>query len=322
MAAAQTSGAQASGAASTETSVSADRSGAQGDSQAAVNTAAGTSQQGKQSGDAAAGGSSSASAAVGKDGADLAGGTTINAVLSRPLDVKKNKPGDEVTARVQSDVRSAAGATSHVVVPRGSRLIGHVTEARRRQKHHGSKDKDKAAATDSALGIVFDKAILKNGKEVPVHAVLQAVAASQQDLTASAGSVGMSESGSAMGSGSAMAGGSGGGGLLGGGGLVGGAGSTLGATAGTVGNTSAGLGSTVDGTLNTTTSAAGAMASGATTATGQLTSSANGVVGLEGLTLTSAGSGSAQGSVITSSSRDVRLAGGTQMLLRVTGSAR
>jgi len=52
-------------------------------------------------------------------------------------------------------------------------------------------------------------------------------------------------------------------------------------------------------------------------AAGQLTSSSQGVIGLNGLQLNSAASNATQGSVITSAGKDVKLDTGTQMLLQV-----
>lgn len=324
LAAAQTTGAQASGAASNQTSVSADRSGAQADSQTSVNAAGSTSKDGKQTGSAAASGNHSSSATVGKGSADLASGSTINAVLSKPVDARKNKPGDEVTAKVDQNVKTTVSGTSQVVIPKGSRLVGHVTEARAREKAQRSKDKEKSGSasasgrSDSALGIAFDKAILKNGQEIPLHAVIQAVAASQQQLNASTVPAGMTDSTSAADAGGATA-------SRGReGGLIGGATSTVSTTTTEIGNTGTGVTRTIGGAVDSTAGVAGSATSGlggTTTAGGQLTSSAHGVVGLQGLSLNSATAGSAQGSVITSSTRDVRLDSGTQMLLRVTGSA-
>jgi hypothetical protein len=50
---------------------------------------------------------------------------------------------------------------------------------------------------------------------------------------------------------------------------------------------------------------------------GQLTSASSGVIGLQGLRLDSAASNATQGSVISSTERNVHLDSGTQMLLRV-----
>jgi hypothetical protein len=52
---------------------------------------------------------------------------------------------------------------------------------------------------------------------------------------------------------------------------------------------------------------------------GRLTAGSKGVFGLQGLDITAAAAGSAQGSVISSTSRNVRLDTGTRMLL-VTGA--
>lgn len=324
LAVAQTSSVQASGAASSQTSVSADRSGAQAETHSGANAAGSASHDGKASGNAAASGSSNTSASAGKGSAQLAGGSTINAVLSQSLDVRKNKSGDEVTAKVEQDVKSSVNGTSRVVIPKGSRLVGHVTEAKRRDKHAPkAKAKGEAQASaqgDSALGIVFDKAILKNGQQIALQATIQAVGAAQQALSANTGLAGMTETTSGMASGGATAGGG-----SAGGGLIGGATSTVGTTTAELGNTAAGVTRTVGGTVDSTVSTAGSVSSsglgGATNAAGQLTSSAHGVVGLQDLRLDSASSGSAQGSLITSPTRDVRLESGTQMVLRVAGSA-
>ncbi len=122
-------GAQASSSASSSTSVQADKSGAA----ASSNT------------------STSTSAKSGHSSASLSHGTAMNAALSQPVDARKNKPGDQVTARTTEATKSEG----KVVIPKGSKLIGHVTECKQR----GKEEKE------SAVGMVFDKAILKNGEE-------------------------------------------------------------------------------------------------------------------------------------------------------------
>jgi hypothetical protein len=52
-----------------------------------------------------------------------------------------------------------------------------------------------------------------------------------------------------------------------------------------------------------------------------LTNVSQGAIGMQGLTLNSVTAGSAQGSVVSSTTRNVKLESGTQMLLKVTGSA-
>jgi hypothetical protein len=46
--------------------------------------------------------------------------------LSKSVDARHCKPGDELTARVTQDVKS----DGKVVIAKGSKLVGHVTEAK------------------------------------------------------------------------------------------------------------------------------------------------------------------------------------------------
>src|SRR2546429_5284787 len=80
-------------------------------------------------------------------------------------DLKKCKPGDAVNARTTEAIKSEG----KMVIPKGSKLVGHVTEASARGN----------GETESALGIVFDKAILKNGQEIPLNVAIQALASAQ-----------------------------------------------------------------------------------------------------------------------------------------------
>src|SRR6266571_515192 len=107
---------------------------------------------------------------AGPNGASLASGTAINATLNGSVDAKKNKPGDTVTARTAEAVKS----DGKVVLPKGTKLIGHVTQAKARAK----------GESESALGIVFDKAVLKNGEEVGLNVAIQAMAAAQSGVAA------------------------------------------------------------------------------------------------------------------------------------------
>jgi hypothetical protein len=223
----------------------------------------------------------------------LANGTTINAVLVDPVDARKNKPGDAVVAKTTQDVKS----DGQVVIPKGSRVIGHVTKANALAK----------SESQSSLGIVFDHALLKGCQEVPLNTTVQAVAAAQSSAyTSTADDMG---SMSSMGSG-AVAGGS-----RASGGLVGGVTSSAGGTAGTVTNVATGIRGNAGGALNSATSAGGSV-------NGSLNSTSAGVVGLPGMTLNSATSTMAQGSLITSTGKNIHLNSGTQMLLKVTGNAR
>jgi hypothetical protein len=221
---------------------------------------------------------------AGNAGAQVAQGTTIQAVLAKPVDSRKNKVGDEVVAKATQDVKS----NGQVVIPKGSRLLGHVTEVKTKAKGESS----------SALGIAFDKAILKDGRELSLPLSIQAIAMTQSRASADM------ESDSMMVGPATSAGGHGSGGMLAG------ATAPVGAVAGSATNTLGAAGSAAGGTVH------GAATEGMTDR-GVLTSSAHGVVGLPGLSLNANASSSAQGSVITSQNQNVRLDSGTQMVLRV-----
>jgi len=124
--------------------------------------------QAQTSGNASA--STSASTQNGQANAALASGTAFNAALSSPIDSKKCKPGDPVNAYSTEAVKSE-GKT---MIPKGAKLVGHVTQASARAK----------SESESSLGIVFDKAILKNGQEIPLNAGIQAIASAQSSASA------------------------------------------------------------------------------------------------------------------------------------------
>jgi hypothetical protein len=224
-----------------------------------------------------------ATSSAGSAGAGVAQGTTIQAVLAKPVDSRKSKVGDEVVAKATQDVKS----DGQVVVPKGTRLLGHVTEVRAKAK----------GESDSALGIAFDKAVLKDGRELPLPLGIQALAVTQARASAAIendsmmASPGMSTGGHASG------------------GLLGGATAPVGAVAGTATNTLGSAGSTAGGAVHGATQGM--------TAEGSLTSSAHGVVGLPGMSLNGQASSSTQGSLITSQGQNVHLDSGTQMVLRV-----
>src|ERR1043166_9298015 len=171
-------------------------------------------------------------------GGALSSGTTLQAELSKSLDAKKAKPGDEVSAKLTQDVKS----NGKVVLHKGSKLVGHVTEAQARSKENA----------ESKLGIVFDKAVLKGGQEVAFNSVIQAVAPPLQATSSLAGDEN-SSLGGGMGSGG-MGRTTGGSGPLGGaiGGATNTAGSTVGAIANTAGNVAGSTTGAVGGAANGT----------------------------------------------------------------------
>jgi hypothetical protein len=95
--------------------------------------------------------------------ATLPNGTTIIAALSKSVDSRHVKAGDELMAKVVQDVVSGG----KIVIPRNSKLPGHVTEASARGN----------GAAQSTLALSFDRAVLKDGEQIPLALVIQALAA-------------------------------------------------------------------------------------------------------------------------------------------------
>lgn len=210
----------------------------------------------------------------------LAAGTTIAAELTNSLDSKKVKQGDAVNARASETLKSADG---RVIVPKGAKLTGHVTQASARS----------AGQPDSTLGLSFEKVTLKNGQEIPLNVAIQAIAAPASGAEANQPTD--------MGS--------------------------TGVPSGTNRSTGMGSNGAGSGTYNTTRSAPNNTANstgaapGDTTemgGTSQLNSNSRGVVGLNNLSLSAT---AGQGSVITSTGKNVHLDSGTRLLLVAQASA-
>jgi hypothetical protein len=272
------------------------QAGASGQSQASVQ-ANSSGARAKADGSGSATASASAPANEGKKSAEISDGTKIDAALTSSLDAKKNKTGDPVEARTTQDVKQ----DGKVVLKKGTRLVGHVTQTQARA----------SGQAQSQLGIVFDHAVMKNGEEVPFHATIQALAVAQSSAATEAGADDMMATGGGMGAMSGTA--------KGGGGMLSGATSTTGAAAGSVMHTASSVPVNAGGTLNTATHSAGAV--GGLTSEGNLTSNSAGVFGMNGLALDSAASNATQGSMIVSSTKNVHLDSGTQMLLNAGAKA-
>lgn len=247
---------------------------------------------------AGASGSAAGAAGAQADGssASLAQGTEVSATLTKPVDAGKAKPGDPVEARAAKDVRS--GGT--VLVPRGSKLFGRVTHAEPRGG--GSQ----GGKSPSRLGIVFERAVLKDGSSVALNGAVAAIATAQAAGNSGGGAV----DGGASGSGGPAGGAAGAAGNV-----AGGVGGTVSGVAGAVGN----LGTTVGGAASAAARSPGAV--GGLDVSGHLRTGSRGVFGPGDLQIVGAGQGSGEGSVIRSTQRTVRLEGGTQMLIVAGASA-
>jgi hypothetical protein len=221
--------------------------------------------------------------------------------------------GDPVEAKTTSKALLADGTR----LPKGTKLIGHVTDVSRESKAHKT----------SHLAFAFDHAVLRNGREVPIHAVLRSLSAPAPMVGADgafAGDGAMSAPMIAGGGGGAVRGG---GGLLGGGGgLVGGGSALAGGALNAGGNVAGGavhsLGSATaatSGEMNAMThtgnrSLAGTLGGGANTSTqGQLIPVGN----LHGVSFSS-GSDSSSSAMFQGQGRNVDLSSGSTMSLAVS----
>jgi type IV secretory pathway VirB10-like protein len=136
--------------------------GAQAGVAASGQASAQASQHGAQA--SAEGNSSANASAQGTQGsAMLADGTAFNATLDKPIDSQKSKAGEPVTAHTTEAVKSGR----KTILPKGTKMMGHVTEASARAN----------GQADSQLGIVFDKAVMKDGQEMTMNASIQALGA-------------------------------------------------------------------------------------------------------------------------------------------------
>ena len=84
-------------------------------------------------------------------GAKIAPGSVIPVELTKTVDAKKAKTGDEVVARVTQDMKTNSG---ELLVAKDTKIVGHVTAAQPRTKEQ----------KESELGIAFDHAMTKTGE--------------------------------------------------------------------------------------------------------------------------------------------------------------
>jgi hypothetical protein len=218
--------------------------------------------------------------------------SSFPAELTQKLSSKNAKIGDEVIARTTSTAQLAGGTK----LPKGTKLIGKVTEVRPKS----------SADHDGHLAFAFERAVLRDGHEIPIHAALDsisapanvaAMASGSDDFGAGAGPVAMSGGGRA------------GGGLLGGGavsvphpGLIGGATSAVASAPARVGSTT--------GAVAHTTGAAVHHTAGVVSQTAGATFGA--VSNLPGVTASSSGSSS---TILDAQGSNVDLSSGTELML-------
>ena len=206
----------------------------------------------------------------------IAPGSVIPVQLTKTIDAKKLKPGDEISAEVTEDLKTGSG---EIIVPKNTKIIGKVTEAQARNKQ----------AKESQVGIAFDHAVMKDGANMTLPLSIQAVIApSYLNPNSSSTSQQTAPQGSPI----------------------------SGASGPTPGGRSPGLQEP-----QTSNPAVASVEGPATASTNpnshQITQSTQGVLGIENLTLSTTPN-NPQVSVLTSDKRNVKVDGGTLMLLRVS----
>ena len=227
------------------------------------------------------------------------------------MDTRHAKVGDKVLAKTTSKAKLANGLT----LPRGTHLIGRVTSVQARSRaNHAAR-----------LAFTFDRAVLRHGRTIPIHAVLTSVSAPSAMAVASsmdnmnAGPMG---AGGMAGGGAMAAPAPSGGGLVGGG-MVGGAmhgvGNVAGQGATMAGNNLEAAGHMGAGMANATAESAMGTATAGEHAMAGLNGAAVPIAHMPGVMMSSSSSSGASGT-FTSSRRNFSLDSGTQMMMNVSAS--
>jgi hypothetical protein len=98
----------------------------------------------------------------------IAPGSVIPVLLTKTIDAKKAKTGDEVVAKVTQDLKTNSG---ELIVAKDTKVMGHVTTA----QPHSKEQKE------SQVGIAFDRAVEKNGNEMQLPMSIQAIIGPQNN---------------------------------------------------------------------------------------------------------------------------------------------
>lgn len=101
----------------------------------------------------------------------------VNCELVEKLDSKTAKTGDSVVVKTRAAVKTADGTE----IPKGSKLMGHITAVKPSGDTH----------ENSEVALAFDTAQLKGGQTVPIHSEIQSLSpaggSSSSDTSASMG---------------------------------------------------------------------------------------------------------------------------------------
>lgn len=210
----------------------------------------------------------------------IAPGSVIPVQLSKTVDAKKAKTGDEVVAIVTQDMKTTSG---DVLVPKDTKVIGHVTEAQPRNKEQ----------KQSELGIAFDRAVVK-GDQMQLPMSIQAVIAppSASNNPNAGGSEAPSAPSAPPPSGSSSN-------------------SPMG------GSRQGGSGSTSPSAQQNYPSGTSSEPQAQSNERPPITGNTQGVIGMSDVKLEAGAQNSQQGSMLTSEKNNVKIEKGTMLLLRV-----
>ena len=105
---------------------------------------------------------------------------SITAELTKGIDSKKAKVGDEVNAKTTSEAKLPDGTN----IPKGTKLVGNVVDVKAKSKEQN----------DSHLVLALNRAVLKDGHEMPIRSAVTSMtapaASASFDAPAGGGSVG------------------------------------------------------------------------------------------------------------------------------------
>lgn len=87
--------------------------------------------------------------------------SSVTCELQNKLDSRTAKVGDRVVLKTTEKVQTADGT----VIPRGTRLEGHITQVQTRDSAHAV----------SQMGIAFDRAEMKNGQSIAIYTLIRGV---------------------------------------------------------------------------------------------------------------------------------------------------
>src|SRR5436305_8866153 len=209
----------------------------------------------------------------------IAPGSVNPQKLTKTQDAKKAKTGDELVAKAPMDMKTQSG---DVLVPNDTKVIGHVTEAQKREKDQ----------KQSELGLAFDHAVTKDGNTMQMPMSIQAVIGQQQNQESEANTPAGREEAAGVPSGAAPTGAAGG--------------KPSGTTPPAPSPSASGSGAGADTGDN----------QAANGGRPPITAQTQGVIGISNLTLAPA-SNVTQGTVMTSDKNNVKLESGTMLLLKV-----